>query len=57
MFDFLDIQLSPSDGAIWATGSDTCVGACVTDPEAQKLRPGEGIAIRQTKGPSLVVDP
>jgi hypothetical protein len=52
MFDFLDIQVGP-DGMFWGTASDTCVGACVTDPSAAKLRPGEGVAIRQTKGPSL----
>lgn len=52
MFDFLDIQVGP-DGMFWGTASDTCVGACVTDPRARKLRPGEGVAIRQTKGPSL----
>ena len=52
MFDFLDIQVGP-DGMFWGTASDTCVGACVTDPNARKLRPGEGVAIRQTKGPPL----
>lgn len=53
LLDFLDIQVSPTDGAFWGIASDTCVGDCVTDPAAQKLRPGEGVAIRQTKGPSL----
>lgn len=52
MFDFLDIQVGP-DGMFWGTASDTCVGACVQDPSAPKLRPGAGVAIRQTKGPSL----
>jgi hypothetical protein len=52
MFDFLDIQIGP-DGMFWGTASDTCVGACVNDPRARKLRPGQGVAIRQTKGPSL----
>ena len=52
MFDFLDIQVGP-DGMFWGTASDTCVGACVTNPSAAKLRPGEGVAIRQTKGPTL----
>ncbi len=62
MFDFLDIQLSPADGAFWGTASDTCVANddparnCVTNPQAQKLRPGQGVAIRQVKGPSLFVD-
>lgn len=53
MFDFLDIQVSPADGAFWGTASDTCVGECVTNPQAPKLRPGQGVAIRQLKGPSL----
>jgi hypothetical protein len=53
MFDFLDIQVSPADGMFWGTASDTCVGECITNPQAQKLRPGQGVAIRQVKGPSL----
>jgi hypothetical protein len=52
MFDFLDIQVGP-DGMFWGTASDTCTGACVTNPDAAKLRPGQGVSIRQTKGPSL----
>lgn len=56
MFDFLDIQVSPADGMFWGTASDTCVGACVTDPTVRKLRPGEGVAIRQLKGPLLFVN-
>lgn len=55
MFDFLDIQVSPADGMFWGTASDTCVGACITNPAAPKLRPGAGVAIRQVKGPSLFV--
>ena len=59
MFDFLDIQVSPADGAFWGSTSDTCVPDpdaaknCVTNPKAQKLRPGQGAAIRQVKGPPL----
>lgn len=53
MLDFLDIQVSPADGAFWATASDTCVGSCVTNPSGSLISPGEGVAIRQTKGPSL----
>lgn len=59
MFDFLDIQVSPVDGIFWGTASDTCVPDpdptknCVTNPNAQQLRPGRGVAIRQLKGPSL----
>lgn len=61
MLDFLDIQVSPADGAFWGTASDTCVADpdpaknCVTNPQAQKLDPGQGVAIRQLKGPSLFV--
>jgi hypothetical protein len=62
MFDFLDIKSSPADGAFWGTVSDTCVPNadpaknCVTNPAAVKLRPGEGMAFRQTKGPSLFLN-
>lgn len=63
MFDFLHIQLSPADGAFWGTASKTCVtdpnpaNNCVTNPQAQKLRPGQGVAIRQIEGPALLVNP
>lgn len=57
MLDFLDIQTSPADGAFWGTASDTCVGECVANPQARKLRPGQGVAIRQLKGPSLFLSP
>ncbi|HEY2956288.1 MAG TPA: hypothetical protein VGK89_13705 [Candidatus Eisenbacteria bacterium] len=53
MFDFLSIVVSPADGALWGTGSDTCTGDCVTNPGARQLRPGEGVAIREVKGPPL----
>ncbi|PYR94190.1 MAG: hypothetical protein DMF84_06480 [Acidobacteria bacterium] len=62
MFDFLNIVVSPADGAFWGTASDTCTpnadaaNNCVTNPSAPKLRPGQGIAIRQIKGPALIVD-
>lgn len=55
MLDFLDIQTSPFDGMFWATASDTCVDACVSDPNAGTERVGDGIAVRQTGGPALVV--
>lgn len=63
MFDFLHIQLSPADGAFWGTASKTCVtdpnpaNNCVTNPQAQKLRPGQGVAISQIEGPALLVNP
>jgi len=59
MFDFLDVHVSPADGAFWGTASDTCMPNadpaknCVTNPQAPKLRPGQGVAIRQIKGPAL----
>jgi hypothetical protein len=62
MFDFLDIQTSPADGAFWGAVSDTCVADadpaknCLTNPAAEKLSPGEGIAFRQTKGPLLFLN-
>jgi hypothetical protein len=62
MFDFLHIMVSPADGAFWGTASDTCVPDpdpaknCVKNPQAQKLRPGQGVAIRQVKGPALFVN-
>src|SRR4029078_6464049 len=34
MYDFLDIIVSPVNGAVWATATDTCMGACVTDGAA-----------------------
>lgn len=51
MFDFLDIITSPKDGAFWATASDTCAGsaACVGGQKTV----GDGVAIKQTGGPSL----
>ena len=54
MFDFLDIVTSPKDGMFWATASDTCVGTCVTGSGATK-QVGDGVAIKQTGGPSLMV--
>ena len=42
MFDFLDIKLSPVDGRIWGTASDTCIADpdptrdCVHNPQAQQ---------------------
>jgi hypothetical protein len=59
MFDFLDIQVSPADGAFWGTASDTCVPNtdfsldCVHNPQAPTISPGQGAAIREIKGPSL----
>lgn len=53
MFDFLDIQTSPKDGALWATASDTCVNAACKSGSVSLLSPGQGVAINQLGGPSL----
>ena len=61
LFDFGDIQVSPVDGAIWATGSDSCTAAtrCNSAYESEDLpaepTPGtaDGFVIRQTGGPRL----
>jgi hypothetical protein len=61
LFDFGDIQISPVDGAIWATGSDSCTAErdCNTAYDAEDLSatatPGDadGFVIRQTGGPLL----
>jgi hypothetical protein len=51
MFDFLDIIASARDGSVWATAVDTCIGDCVSGNGASNGM--EGVAIRQTSGPSL----
>src|SRR5207247_10615849 len=55
MFDFLNIVVSPVDGALWGTASDTCTGDCVTNPSAPQLRTGQGVAMRELNGPPLSV--
>ncbi|MBW3663890.1 MAG: glycoside hydrolase [Actinobacteria bacterium] len=63
--DFLDIQLSPSDGAVWATAVDTCTAILFCDRESVAgvdegtgelgaAVDSRGIAIRQLSGPQLV---
>lgn len=61
MFDFLEEAVSPADGVLWGTLSDTCLPDpdfskdCVHNPQATpQRRPGLGVAIRQTKGPLLL---
>ena len=51
MYDFLDVQVSAADGSVWATAVDTCKGACVSGTGAADAM--DGIAVRQTAGPSL----
>src|SRR5439155_22202918 len=48
MFDFLDVHVSLADGAFWGTATYSCMSTadpaknCVTNPQAPKLRPGQG---------------
>ena len=60
VFDFADIQMSPVDGAFWATSSDSCVedDGCNDTYEGElppSATPGQanGMAIRQIGGPKL----
>jgi hypothetical protein len=55
MFDFLEVTVSPLDGSIWASATDTCTSSndCNVDPELSSTD-GEGVAIRQVSGPKLV---
>lgn len=62
MFDFIDIQLSPSDATVWATTSDSCTAKdkCnskydATDKDFPKSPATDrrGIAIRQLAGDKL----
>ena len=61
IFDFDDIQMSPVDGLVWATSSDSCTSdtGCNDTYEGDlpaSQTPGEAnaMAIRQTGGPKLV---
>ena len=60
IFDFADIQMSPVDGAFWATSSDSCIAedGCNDAYEGDlppSATPGvaNGVAIKQTGGPKL----
>ena len=51
MFDFLDIVLSPWNGRVWATATDTCVGECVNGNGAADA--AAGAVLKQVDGPLL----
>jgi hypothetical protein len=53
MFDFLDIHVSPLDGAVWAAISDTCEDTCATPAKGPQKQVGSGIAVKQLSGPSM----
>ena len=64
LYDFGDIQISPVDGAIWATGSDSCTAATGCSAAYEGAVPAEptpgtadGFVIRQTGGPRLTGPP
>ena len=56
MFDFLDIQLSPADGGVWASATDTCTEQNDCIENAGSASDAEGLAVRQAAGPWLVGD-
>ena len=56
MFDFLDIQISPTDGTAWASAVDTCTGDCVTNPSAP-ANSMRGLATQAINYPILTVPP
>ncbi len=51
MFDFLDIVLSPWNGRVWASATDTCTGDCVTGSGAADA--AAGAVLKQVNGPLL----
>jgi hypothetical protein len=51
MFDFLDIQTSPADGAFWAAAVDTCTNSCISGEGPSDA--ADGFAVLQLSGPSL----
>lgn len=54
MWDFIDIVVSPLDGGIWATLSDTCESEqCVDGLKLDEMSSGMGIAVRQVGGPTV----
>jgi len=56
MFDFLDIQVSPRNGTVWASAVDGCTGDCVTNPNAP-ANSMRGQAIQAVNYPILTVPP
>ena len=47
----LDIVLSPWNGRVWATATDTCVGECVTGNGPADA--AAGAVLKQVDGPLL----
>ena len=55
MWDFIDIVVSPLDGGVWASLSDTCESATCVSPNGSidKVSSGVGTAVRQVGGPTI----
>lgn len=55
MWDFIDIVVSPKDGGVWATLSDTCEAVTCTNVNGSldNMSSGMGYAIRQIGGPTI----
>jgi hypothetical protein len=54
IWDFLDIQTSPQDGAVWMAGADGCQRSTCTREGGKRdgsVMTGEGFAVRQLTGP------
>lgn len=54
IWDFVDIQFSPQDGAAWAAGADGCQRSLCTREGGKRdgtVMTGEGFAVRQLTGP------
>jgi hypothetical protein len=52
IWDFLDIRISRA-GHLWASMSDDCVDACVSQGKPVALHAGNGFAVTQASGPNL----
>ena len=59
MFDFIDLQVSPKDGTVFGTFTDTCTAAnkCTTLREAKLATDAQGVAVRTISGPRLIDGP
>lgn len=55
LWDFIDIQISPS-GHAWVAASDDCVGAC-NSGTTSATKVGDGVAVFQIGGPLLRTPP
>lgn len=57
MFDFFEVTISPLDGSLWASATDTCTdeGDCnAADGSSGAANQAAGVAVRQLGGPWVV---